>query len=158
MLLIVFLFAFSQEANAQEPPPRPVDVTVIQDLGFGAFTFGLAGGTVTINSAGSRSSTGDVILLFLGYSFTSARYELVANPGTLISLLHDPSGFVLTGSLGGTMTLHTGDTNPISPFVITTVPPASTLLYIGGILTVGNLASNPPGNYSGSFEITFIQE
>jgi hypothetical protein len=29
---------------------------------------------------------------------------------------------------------------------------------IGGTLTVGNSASNPPGSYSGTFDITFIQE
>jgi hypothetical protein len=31
-------------------------------------------------------------------------------------------------------------------------------LYIGGILIVGNPAANPPGSYTGSFEITIVRE
>jgi hypothetical protein len=158
LLPVVLLLILSQEVMAQEPPPRPVVVTVMQDLGFGAFTHGIAGGTVTISPPlGSRSVTGDVILLSLGYSFSTAIYRLVANPGTVISILNG-SNVSLPGSNGGSMILQIGASNPVSPFVITTVPPAYTLLYIGGTLTVGNSASNPPGSYSGTFNITFIQE
>jgi len=64
----------------------------------------------------------------------------------------------LTGSGGGSMMLHIGASNPASPFVITTGPPASTLMNVGGTLTVGSPASNPPGSYSGNFDVTFMQE
>lgn len=154
---VIILLLLSNEITAQEPPPRPVVVTVTQNLGFGAFATGVTGGTVTINSIGSRSSTGDVILLNLGYSFSTTIYRLVANAGTVISLLNGPN-VSLPGSNGGSMTLQIGASNPVSPFVITTVPPAYTLLYIGGTLTVGNSAANPPGSYSGTFNVTFIQE
>jgi len=154
---VFLLFFIFQEVIAQEPPPRPVSVTVTQNLGFGAFTHGAVGGTVTISSVGARSSTGDVILLNLGYSFSTATYRLVANPGTVISLLNG-ADVPLPGSNGGSLTLHIGNSNPVSPFIITTIPPAFTLLNIGGTLTVGNPASNPPGNFSGTFFITFIQE
>jgi hypothetical protein len=143
--------------SAQEPPPRPVEVTVSQNLGFGAFAHGLSGGTVIINPAGSRSSTGDIILLNLGYTFSAALYRLVANPGTVISILNG-SDITLTGSNGGSMVLHIGASDPVSPFVITTSPPLYTEMKVGGTLTVGNSASNPPGAYNGLFYITFIQE
>jgi hypothetical protein len=143
---------------AQEPPPRPVVVTPVPPgLGFGAFTQGAVGGTVTINSGGSRSSTGDVILLGLGIPFSTAAYRIVGNQGTVVSILNGPD-VSLPGSGGGSMILHLGNTSPLSPFVITTIPPAFMLLYIGGTLTVGSPAANPPGNYSGTFNITFIQE
>jgi hypothetical protein len=154
---VIFLFFFLQEAAAQEPPPRPVTVTVTQNLGFGAFCHGAVGGSVTITSGGARSSTGDVILLNLGFPFAASVYRLVGNPGTVISILNG-SDVSLPGSNGGSLLLHIGASNPVSPFVITTVPPAFTLLNIGGTLSVGNSASNPPGNFSGSFNITFIQE
>jgi len=154
---IVFLLTIWLEGFAQEPPPRPVVVTVTQNLGFGAFTQGAAGGSVTVSSGSLRSSTGDVILLGLGFPFSAAVYQLVANQGTVISLLNGPD-VLLPGSGGGSMTLHIGSSNPLSPFVMTTIPPAFTLLSIGGTLTVSNPASNPPGNYSGTFNITFIQE
>ena len=116
-----------------------------------------AGGTITINSASVRSSSGDIILLNLGYPFSAAVYKLIGNAGTLISILNGPD-VTLTGSNGGSMTLHIGASDPASPFVITTVPPAFTLMNVGGTLTVGNPGANPPGNYSGTFDITFIQE
>jgi hypothetical protein len=144
--------------KGQEPPPRPLSVTVTaQNLSFGAFSQGAVGGTVTIASDGSRSATGDIILLTLGYSFSTALYELVANPGTVVSLLNGPD-VVLPGSNGGSITLHIGASDPVSPFVITTVPPAYTPLNVGGTLTIGNPLSNPPGDFSGMFDITFIQE
>ena len=155
--LVLLLFALSQDGLAQEPPPRPVDVTVVQNLGFGAFAQGAAGGSVTINSAGSRSSSGDIILLNLGYLFSAASYRLVGNAGTVISILNGPD-VSLPGSNGGSMTLHIGASDPASPFVLLTVPPDYTTMNVGGTLTVGNPGSNPPGNYSGTFDVTLIQE
>ncbi len=156
-LQVILLLFLSQVIIAQEPPPRPVVVTVTQNLAFGAFTTGITGGTVVISPLGSRSATGTVILFNLGYSFNAATYRLVANRGTLISILNG-ANVSLPGSNGGSMTLQIGASNPTSPFVITTIPPAYTTLNIGGTLTVGNLVSNPPGSYSGFFNVTFIQE
>ena len=153
----IFLFVFSQEVNAQEPPPRPVEVTVNQNLRFGAFAQGATGGTITVNPAGGRSFSGDIILLNLGISFSAATYKLIANAGTVISLLNGPD-VSLPGSNGGSMNLHIGTSDPLWPFVITKVPPDFTLMNVGGTLTVENPGSNPPGNYSGMFDITFIQE
>ena len=157
VLSVLLLLALPQDGYAQEPPPRPVEVTVVQNLGFGAFAQGAIGGSVIINSAGLRSSSGDIILLNLGYIFAAASYRLVANAGTVISILNGPN-VSLPGSNGGSMTLQIGASDPVSPFVIMTVPPAFTLMNVGGTLTVGNPGANPPGNYSGTFDITFIQE
>lgn len=158
LLIVICLFFISQVAKAQEPPPRPIKVTVTaQALSFGAFTLGVAGGTVTISSTGSRSSTGDVILLGLGFSFSTALYEIVANRGTLISLIFI-NPVTLTGSPGGTLTLNINSSDPVSPFVTTVPYPTPTLLNVGGTLTVANFLANPPGSYSGTFDITFVQE
>lgn len=162
MLLIymAFLFFFFiPNLCAQELPPRPISVTVnmSQNLSFGAFYHFSTGGTVTINSDGSRSATGDVVLLNLGFSYSTGLYDLVGNPGTLVSILKGPDA-VLSGSNGGSMTLKIGDADPVSPFIITTIPPSATQLRIGGTLIVGSPLSNPPGNYSGTFDITFVQE
>jgi hypothetical protein len=56
------------------------------------------------------------------------------------------------------MLLHIGSSDPASPFVINTVPPVYTPFNVGGSLTVSNPLANPPGNYSGTFAITFVQE
>jgi hypothetical protein len=158
LLTLICLLFISPIAKAQEPPPRPIKVTVTaQSLSFGAFTLGVAGGTVTISSTGSRSSTGDIVLLGLGYSFSTALYQIVANPGTLISLIFN-NPVTLTGSPGGTLTLNINSSDPVSPFVTTLPYPTPTSLNVGGTLTVGNLLANPPGSYTGTFDITFVQE
>jgi hypothetical protein len=156
-LAVIFLFASSMALTAQEPPPRPIVVTIMQDLGFGAFTHGALGGTVAINPSGTRSASGDIILLNLGYSFSAATYRLVGNAGAVVSILNGPD-VSLPGSNGGSMTLHIGASDPASPFVLLTSPPGFTLMNVGGTLTVQDPGANPPGNYSGTFNITFIQE
>lgn len=145
--------------HGQEQPPRPITVTVnlSQNLNFGAFYHGNTGGTVIIYNDGSRSSTGDIVLLTMGYTFSTGLYDVVANPGTLISILNG-SNAILTGNNGGSMILQLGESDPGSPFIITTTPPASTQIRIGGILNVGNPITNPPGNYGGTFDVTFVQE
>jgi hypothetical protein len=157
--IALLFFSFIPRLDAQELPPRPITVTVnmSQNLSFGAFYHFSTGGTVTINSDGSRSATGDVVLLNLGFSYSTGLYDLVGNPGTLVSILKGPDA-VLPGSNGGSMTLKIGDTDPASPFIITTMPPNATQLRIGGTIIVGSPLSNPPGNYSGTFDITFVQE
>jgi hypothetical protein len=154
LLPVIFLLAATQVAKAQEPPPRPIIVTVTQNLSFGAFYHGAVGGNVTINTAGSRSATGDIVLLTMGYTFSAAIYRIVGHPGTVVSLLNGPD-VLLPGSNGGSLSLHIGISDPASPFVLT---PAPLFLNVGGTLTVGNPGANPPGSFSGTFDITFIQE
>ncbi len=157
VMFTIILICFVQALQAQEPPPRPITVTwTSQNLSFGAFYQGAVGGSVIINSAGSRSSTGDVVLLSMGYLFSAAVFNVVANPGTLISLLKPTT--TLTDGSGHTLTLQIDETSPVSPFV-TTVPVTSfTPVNVGGILYIGSPAVNPPGNYAGTFDLTFVQE
>jgi hypothetical protein len=63
-----------------------------------------------------------------------------ANRGTVLSLLGNPP-VTLTGSGGGTITLQISGSQPASPFVTTLPWPQQTTLLVGGILTVGNIAS-----------------
>lgn len=144
--------------NAQEPPPRPVRIDVTpQNLSFGAFYTGSAGGTVTIDPSGSRSASGDIVLLGLGYAFSSALFEVHAHPGTVISILNGPN-VTLSGIPSGTITLQIGSSNPSSPFVSNVHFNIPIPLYIGGTITVGSPAVNPPGSYTGTFDITLVRE
>jgi hypothetical protein len=104
-----------------------------------------------------RTATGDVILLSMGYSFSTTLYEVIANPGTIISILNGPD-VSLPGSNGGSITLTIGASDPASPFVTTTPPPLPTYLNIGGTISIGPSVANPPGDYSGTYDITFVQQ
>jgi hypothetical protein len=158
LIPVMLILAGSQALKAQEPPPRPIRINpTAQILSFGAFYHGAAGGTVIIDPSGSRSATGDVVLLGLGFPFSAALFEVHAHPGTVISILNGPDA-VLTGIPSGTMTLHIGNSNPSSPFVSNVHFNIAIPLYIGGTLTVGNSAANPPGSYTGTFDITLVRE
>jgi hypothetical protein len=161
IILIIPVISFltiSIETIAQEPPPRPIVVTTTQGLSFGAFYHGAVGGTITINTDGSRTSTGDVVPLGLGIFYSRATYEIVANPGTIISLVNGPDVILIGSPGGGTLSLHIGDPDLGVSFVTTEPYPIPTELNVGGTLTVGNSITNPPGSYSGTFDITFNQE
>ena len=155
MVLLMSCFA----ANAQEAPPRPITIYVnpTQGLVFGAFFQGVSGGSVIIYPDGSRSTTGDIVQANLGIPFSPAIFEVDANPGTVVSILNGPD-VILSGSNGGSISLHIGSSNTGSPFITTAVPPARTQVRVGGTLTMGNSLANPSGNYSGTFSVTFIQE
>lgn len=142
-------------ANAQEDPPKPIKVTasLVQNLNFGTFCYGNGSGTsVIIYPEGTRSFTGNIILI--SSSFSAALYNVEAIPGTLITIVNGPDA-ILTGSNGGTMTLRIGSSYPQSPFIATG---ANTPVTIGGTLIVGTSGANPPGTYGGTFSVTFIQE
>ncbi len=159
-LATVMLFCLTVPVVAQEPPPRPVVITVnhSQPLAFGAFTPGAAGGSVTVSPDGSsRTSTGTVITLNLGMLYTPAMFYVRANPGTVISLLTG-SLSTLTGSNGGSLSLQLDDTFPASPLVTMVPYQQQTTVLVGGTLFVGNIGSNPAGNYGGTIDVTFVQE
>ena len=156
---VVLLLLCQATTFAQQPPPKPISVSFNPSLGlrFGAVFLGTTGGTVTIAPDGSRSSTGGVVEAGLGFVYGAANFEIIANPGTLVSIMNGPDA-TLTGSAGGSMTMHIGSSSPASPFITSASPPAYTSVNIGGTLTVGTGSANPAGSYSGSFLVTFIQE
>lgn len=155
-IISAVMFLFSWIAYGQEPPPRPLEIIETQQLSFGVFTLSGAGGTVIIYSDGSRSATGTVIPLTLSPVHATARFELIANPGTIISLMGWPASTLSNGIQ--TMSFIINSTLPVLPYVINTVPPNGTTLNLGGTLTVGSILANPAGSYSGTYNITFVQE
>lgn len=161
--LVLALLGQCLLSSAQSPTdtlpgdPAALYVYSVQNMSFGAFSHGPAGGSVIISTSGARSSTGSVVELNLGVSYYQAIFDVAAPEGNIISITNG-SDATLTGSNGGSMTLQIGGSSPASPFVITMPSPAHTPVSIGGTLLVGNAAANPPGTYSGTFYVTFNQE
>ena len=152
---MVVLCAFSfAPVFGQQKPPKPISVTVSKeyDLNFGSFCAGNGLNTkVIIDPYGQRSKSGNILLLNSYYS--SARYDVSAQPGTFLSILFVDA--TLTGPNSATMTLQVGGSDPLSPFVAAT---EHTTISIGGTLIVGASGVTPAGSYTGDFYITFIQE
>ncbi len=158
LLPVLLLLPGPWELSAQEPPPRPIRINATaQTLRFGAFYHGASGGSVIIDPAGARTSTGDVVLLGMGFPISAALFEVRAHRGTVVGILLGPA-VTLTGTPSGSMTLRIDSSNPTSPFVSTVNFNVPIPLYIGGTLTVGNSAANPPGSYTGTFYVTIVRE
>jgi hypothetical protein len=115
---------------------------------------GNSGGKVAISTNGSRTATGNVVLLNFGTPYYQAIFEMEAPVGTIVSISPDKKAS-LTGSSGGTMKLRIDNMAPSSPFVISVPPPGRTRIFIGGTLSVGNTKQTPPGFYTGTFDISF---
>jgi hypothetical protein len=153
---LLLFFIGTMPAGAQEDPPIPIAISVYleQGLNFGAFVQGVSGGTIYVYPDGSRSVTGDIILVNLGFIVSPVIFLVDANLGTVISIL--PVGDVtLNGSNGGSLTMQIDDTDPVLPHITTSL---QTQIRMGGALIVIDPGANPPGTYSGSFSITFVQE
>ena len=158
-LMLIAKQGHSQNTPTDTIPPDPAMMAVytVQNMHFGAFTQGPIGGTIAISNSGVRTVTGDVIGLNMGVGYFEAIFDVEAFPGPMISVTNGPN-CTLTGSNGGSMTMTLGSCSPGSPFASSVQPPSRTSVHIGGTLTVGPPASNPPGTYSGTFYVTFHQE
>lgn len=151
LLFILAVLAISLPVRSQ------MLVYPLQNFNFGSFFQGTDGGTVDISADGSRSASGGIVLINSGASYSQAIFEIDAAEGSILSVLNGPD-ITLYGSKGGSITLRLSNSDPASPFVTTAIPPARTVVRIGASLTIGNSSASPPGNYSGSFSITFHQE
>ena len=152
--LIVPAWAISQ--NVPFPPPRQIQVFAIQQLSFGDFYPGGTGGTIIVSPHGIRSSTGTVVLVG-GNSFP-AIFDVKLIPGRLVQIVTEASALLNRIGGGGTLTMDVGPSDKGTSFITSGGHPFRNPVQVGGTLYVGNMASNPAGQYEGSFTVTFIQE
>lgn len=152
LLLVLFGFLCIPTAASSQMLIYP-----IQSFNFGSFYQGSQGGIVELSADGSRFASSGIVLIHTGASYSQSIFEIEVPEGSVISILNGPD-IILSGSRGGSVTLSLSNSNPTSPFITSAVPPLRTLVRIGAILSVGNSSASPPGNYSGSFSITFHQE
>jgi hypothetical protein len=156
---ILVLMTIYQRAVGQERPPRPLLLVVTaEELRFGAFVV-VTGGTINIDPGGGRSVGIGLIGVNLGYVYGPATFRVKGNAGTLVTIQDIPPTFLYNGGFKLGLSFNT----PIStvsslgsPFILQNSGWID--LKIGGTLTVGNSASNPPGPYIGTFNLTLIQQ
>jgi hypothetical protein len=122
-------------------------------LSFGKFVAG-PGGSVTVTTAGARSSVG---VLLVGTSASSAAFTWSDNSGANASKLCaiglPADGTVTLTSGANTMTLKTFTSTPSVPTMMTA---GSLNFTVGATLTVK--ANQAPGTYSGSYSVTITYQ
>lgn len=135
-----------------------ISITNTQTLHFGTICLTGSGGTVTVGTDGSRTSTGNLILLSLSPVAQPAIFDIEYCPGGNVSLTFSATT-ILTGSNGGELTLDLGPTEKgISGTVFTTISDCNfvTPVYMGGTLHIPDAAI--AGTYTGSFDVTINME
>ena len=157
---VVFFCLFSAQVHAQSPfpPPGQLQVYATQELAFGAFFTGSSGGTVTLSPQGSRSVTGTVTGLALDNG-SAAVFDLRLIPGRIVHIVLPASAQLVRIGGGETMTITNFTTDkPGNQLVTAASHPFINPVQVGATLNVQHSAANPSGEYTGSFNVTFIQE
>ncbi len=164
MFLLIFFCCMVVSTVVAQPdlPNRSIVVSATQTLYFGELSVisGSAGGTVIVSPNGTRSSTGQAVLINSGNMPHQAIFELKLCAGRSV-LVNYISSIELIGSNGGKLILDLGPTNFGSSGSVFTSNLGCDdihLIQVGGTLHVGPMTSNPAGVYTGSFVLTFIQQ
>jgi hypothetical protein len=156
-LLCVLLFTGKTFGQGMPfPPPNQLQVFAVQQLSFGSFYTGTSGGTIVISPGGMRSATGTVVLA--GGVFYQAIFDVRLIPGRLVHIQLGPPAQLNRVGGGGFMTMEIGPSDKGASFVTTGGHPFINPVHVGGTLNVGSITANPPGDYEGSFSVTFMQE
>jgi len=160
LFITVLSFMCFRVAYAQPAlPQRSITVTASQPIHFGVFCItGGGGGSITVGYDGSKSSSGDIVLLSISPMAQPAIFEVKLCQGRNV-IITFASSTILYGSNGGTLTLDIGPTEKgpngasfPSNYDCNFITP----LRVGGTLHVPGTAL--PGTYTGSFDISFNQE
>jgi len=158
LVCLCFIQGKSQQVGISVTPNgTALQVTVRQEINFGALTQGQSGGSIIISPEGTRTSSGTVVPLNFGSTYLPLILEIEGPKGSIVSMLSNEIT-TLTGSNGGIMKLKMKGSNPIMPFYITDDAPAKSIIKIGAELIVGSSIESPPGNYSGTINISFVAE
>jgi hypothetical protein len=156
---ILMLFCFSSSMAQPALPQRSNIVRAIQPIHFGSFCVtGGGGGTVTVGFDGSRSATGNIILLDAPPIAQPAIFEIKFCHSTNVCFNFLTPSILLIGSQG-TIPLVVGPTDKGPDgacFKISNNCDIITPMRIGGTLTVPG--SSSPGIYTGQFTINYIPQ
>jgi hypothetical protein len=155
-LSIIFLICFNELFAQPETTQALITVTVTQLINFGTFCVtGNSGGTITVAFDGSRTCTGAIVLLSNNPIASPAIFEIKLSQGRNTYISYNPQS-ILTTSNGSKLQLDIGPSDKgVNGSSLTSVSDVNFISYltIGGTLHIPGTA--PPGNYSGSFDITF---
>lgn len=147
----------SEAARSEAIILRPLSFFRVQDLEFGDFVPGTAGGVVRVLPDGSRTATGSITLV--GANHQPARFAGLGTFNRQVDISVSANSIQLTGP-GAPMTLSQFEIGSTPTAILTTTPlrfriGAANGIFnfpIGGRLTVN--ANQADGTYAGSFAIT----
>jgi len=157
-LTSVFILCTNCTYSQPQLPQRTLSITPTQSINFGTLCVTGAGGSVTVDWQGNRSTVGSVVCLPFPQP-QPAIFEIKICAGRNIVITFDPYTILTSSRTGQSLTLDIGPTEKGANGIFfqsnadcNTITP----LRVGGTLHVPGNAI--PDTYSGSFAITFNQE
>ncbi len=120
----------------------PIAITAGQTLEFGAFTG--AAGTVTVSTAGARSSTGSVVLAPTNGTVRQGTFSVTGSGSSTFAITY-PSAFNITSGANNMSVTVSGPATG-------TLSGGSATINVGGTVTVS--ANQAAGNYTGTYTMT----
>jgi spore coat protein U-like protein len=150
-------YADQQTADAQIAVVRPLEFIKVEDLDFGRIIRATTAGTVTIAPNGTRTKTGDLILI--GTGFQPAEFAGFGSNNQRVDISLGSNSIFVTGP-GAPMRVRDFTLGSTPTAVLTSNPRRFRIVSASGIflfpvgatLEVG--ANQTPGTYSGNWTIT----
>jgi hypothetical protein len=148
-------FAASDITNVTATVIEPIAIAKTADLTFGDFAPG-AGGAVTVDTAGTRTTSGPILSTVVPGS--AAKFDVSGDADATYSISFAGSDAVLTDSVSTeTMALSThsafaADTTVSGNVSSGTLTAGAQSIYLGGVLTVA--AIQAAGSYTGNVSVT----
>ena len=144
-------------ADAQIAIVRPLEFIKVENLDFGKVIRASTAGTVTVAPDGTRTKTGNVILI--GTGFQPARFAGMGTNNQRVDITLGTASIFVTGP-GAPMRVHTFVMGSTPTAILTTTPQrfrinSATGIFnfpVGATLDVG--ANQTPGTYNGTWTIT----
>jgi hypothetical protein len=135
-------------ANASATIVTAISLTKTADLNFGAVVAGGTSGTVVLTAAGARSATGGTTLGNTAGA-SAAAFTVAGQPSATYTITL-PASTTITFGGSATMTVNNFTSSPSGTGTLS--GGGSQTLSVGATLQVG--ASQEPGTYTGSFNVT----
>lgn len=144
-------YAASATSNATATVVTPIAISNTAALAFGKFSAG-TGGTVVVSTAGSRSFTGNVVLL-AGDVGSAAAFSVTGDASATYAITLPGSAATITRVSGTeTMSVATFVSNPAAGATGTLSVGGAQTINVGGTLTVAS--AQVVGSYTGTYAVS----
>jgi len=160
----VLSFLTVKVCYAQDYPPLSfgdqdllqTSIYTVNPFRFGVFYPGYTGGSITLSEDGMRTSTGTVVILHQGI-VGPAVFEITTAASTMIQLNYE-NEIHLTSSTGASLLLVPGELSRGNPFISPPDAESGFMVTLGGTIEISGSTQNPPGEYSGTLQVSIVVE
>lgn len=132
----------------------PLSVVETEQMGFGKFVSEMNGGNILLSAGGDRSASGVVRLVDSSYG--AGRFVVTGTPGALVAVSLPAQVQIAQSNGRFKMLVDQFSANISAGGKAIDAQSGRLEVSVGATLHVGEAAGNPPGFYTGSYEVVFM--